>query len=75
MSSIGYVLLYCACGEVRKAAPEKVYEPGLFDFPRLRASLKCPACAGQMRVAPEYGEPMYCGQAFWPVSADVEWMA
>jgi len=80
MPSVNYVLIYCtSCGEPRKIAPERVYElrkMGGLEWAEMRA-VKCPipTCTGSMRRAPEYQEPMYSGQAFWPMSGDVEWMA
>jgi hypothetical protein len=75
MCSIDYVLVYCAaCGECRKARPEQAYEPGLFEFPKLRASLKCPVCKSQMRPAPEYGQPTSVQLGLWPAASEIAWM-
>ena len=74
MPSINYVLLYCAqCRTARKIEPERVYENGAFEFPRLRA-LKCPSCKGPMKRVPEYGEPGLT-HGVYPMSSDAEWMA
>ena len=78
MASVDYALIFCtSCRSLRKIAPEKLYEShtlaGL-DWPQMRA-LACPNCGARMARAPEYGAPTYSGQAFWPVSSDVEWMA
>lgn len=73
LTPINYVLLYCNCGEWRKIAPEKVYEPASLEWPRVRP-IECPKCKAKMRPAPEYGQPLY-STAVWPVSnADVAWM-
>ena len=77
MAAVNYVMIYCtSCREVRKIAPEKACElrkMGGLEWTEPRA-LECPTCKGQMKRMPEYGEPTYCGQAFWPVNA-AEWMS
>lgn len=78
MPALTYVLLFCSsCGEQRKIAPEKAYEPrkmGDLEWAELRA-LECPVCKGRMKRTPEHGEPSFLPQGFWPMSSDVEWMA
>lgn len=79
MPSIDYVLLYCAtCGEQRKIAPEKAYEPrkhGDLEWSQFR-DLRCPisTCTGTMKRAPEYQEPTIM-QGFVPTGGDVAWMS
>lgn len=79
MASIDYVLLFCGnCGERRKIKPENCYELRTFGelgcWAEFRV-IECPACKGRMKRAPEYQEPTYHGQAFWPVSNDLKWMS
>ncbi len=74
--AINYVLIYCSqCAEVRKIQPERAYEPGLFEFPRLR-TIECPLCKGRMRLAAEYGAPAVASAPFpaWD-AGDIAWMA
>lgn len=75
--SINFVVIYCSqCAEVRKIAPERLYEPGSFEFPKLRP-IACPLCGhGRMQPAPEYGSPSWPGRSVFPMSAEsAEWMA
>jgi formate dehydrogenase maturation protein FdhE len=75
MTAVNYVMVYCTqCGERRKLAPEKAYEPSAFEWPQLRAR-QCPICKGPMKRMPEYGEPTCLPQGYLPMSGDVEWMA
>ena len=79
MPSVNYVLVYCTCGEVRKIAPERVYElrkQGELEWTQPR-TLECPNCKGPMKRAPEYLEPSttWPGQGFWPMASNVAWMS
>ncbi len=74
MPVVSYVMLYCkACGEVRKIAPERVYENGALEFPKLRF-LACPACQAPMAAMNEYGSPSWPSRGLFPMPASVEWM-
>ena len=71
---INFVLIHCsACGELRKAQPEKVYEPSSLEWPRVRP-LECPHCSGQMKPVPEYLSPSWPARGMFPFSNTVEWM-
>jgi hypothetical protein len=73
MPPVNYAFVYCtSCGTARKIAPEKVYEPGSFEFPRLK-TLSCPSCQGRMKVAPEYGSPTWADSTL-RFGSDIEWM-